>query len=259
VKQLLVFSDLDGTLLDHHTYSYEESLEGISFLKQKNIPLILVSSKTYPEMKKIQVKLGLSTPFVFENGGGVAWSNPFRLELASFKVPEIQKKINFLKDLLQFPFKTILELETDELINLTGLTLEQLELARQRETSIPFIITSSDFVIDLDQVNYKLSSEGLQITKGGRFYHLTSKGIDKGTAVKKIIEFYQKKNPKEKVYSLAFGDAPNDLAMFKVVDQAYLVKNPNHHFKVDLKNLKKTEKIGPKGFTQAIKDIWASE
>ncbi|HPR49405.1 MAG TPA: HAD hydrolase family protein, partial [Spirochaetota bacterium] len=70
---LIVLSDLDGTLLDHDTYSYDESLPGISMLREKRVPLVLVSSKTYDEMVLLHQELELEWPFVFENGGGIAY------------------------------------------------------------------------------------------------------------------------------------------------------------------------------------------
>ena len=41
-----IFSDLDGTLLDHDTYGYEPARPALALLGRKNIPLILCSSKT---------------------------------------------------------------------------------------------------------------------------------------------------------------------------------------------------------------------
>ena len=51
IKQnFIIFSDLDGTLLDHHTYSFENAQPALDLVKKNNIPLILVSSKTRMEM-----------------------------------------------------------------------------------------------------------------------------------------------------------------------------------------------------------------
>ncbi len=46
MKKLIIFTDLDGTLLDLHTYSFEKSLPGLGLLRQKNVPLVFCSSKT---------------------------------------------------------------------------------------------------------------------------------------------------------------------------------------------------------------------
>ena len=67
---LLVFSDLDGTLLDHQSYSFQGAEKALQRLLHHSIPLILTSSKTRAELETLREKLGLHTPFIAENGGG---------------------------------------------------------------------------------------------------------------------------------------------------------------------------------------------
>ena len=43
---LLVFTDLDGTLLDHHSYSHAAALPGLERLRGLEVPVIPVTSKT---------------------------------------------------------------------------------------------------------------------------------------------------------------------------------------------------------------------
>ena len=66
-----VFSDLDGTLLDHDTYGYEPARPALDLISSKKIPLILCSSKTRAEMTGIRQQLKLEDPFIVENGGAV--------------------------------------------------------------------------------------------------------------------------------------------------------------------------------------------
>jgi HAD superfamily hydrolase (TIGR01484 family) len=61
-SSLLVFTDLDGTLLDHHTYSFEPALPALNSLKEKNIPLIICTSKTRAE---IPLSLKMAAPSSF--------------------------------------------------------------------------------------------------------------------------------------------------------------------------------------------------
>ncbi|HHU7986588.1 TPA: HAD-IIB family hydrolase, partial [Escherichia coli] len=49
-QPLLVFSDLDGTLLDSHSYDWQPAAPWLSRLHEANIPVILCSSKTSAEM-----------------------------------------------------------------------------------------------------------------------------------------------------------------------------------------------------------------
>ena len=68
---LLVFTDLDGTLLDHHSYSFKGAEEALQRVLHHSIPLILTSSKTRAELQILQEKLGLHQPFIAENGGAI--------------------------------------------------------------------------------------------------------------------------------------------------------------------------------------------
>ena len=45
-QPLLVFSDLDGTLLDSHSYDWQPAAPWLSRLREANVPVILCSSKT---------------------------------------------------------------------------------------------------------------------------------------------------------------------------------------------------------------------
>lgn len=55
-QPLLVFSDLDGTLLDSHSYDWQPAAPWLSRLREANVPVILCSSKTSAEMLYLQKK-----------------------------------------------------------------------------------------------------------------------------------------------------------------------------------------------------------
>ena len=68
---VLIFTDLDGTLLDHDTYSWDEAIPALNLCRRLDYPLIMVSSKTRAELDVLRQEIGLSSPFVSENGGGI--------------------------------------------------------------------------------------------------------------------------------------------------------------------------------------------
>ena len=70
--KIVVFSDLDATLLDAETYSWRSAEEAIDALKKREAAIILVTSKTLSEVVLLHEELGLEDPFIFENGGGIA-------------------------------------------------------------------------------------------------------------------------------------------------------------------------------------------
>ena len=68
---LIIFSDLDGTLLDHDDYRWQAASPALDRLKAAQIPLVLNSSKTMPEIRALREDLGNSDPFIVENGAAV--------------------------------------------------------------------------------------------------------------------------------------------------------------------------------------------
>jgi predicted mannosyl-3-phosphoglycerate phosphatase (HAD superfamily) len=60
--KVVIFTDLDGALLDRETYSFEPALPALRFIKEKKIPLIFVSSKTRAEIEGYRKKLKNTIP-----------------------------------------------------------------------------------------------------------------------------------------------------------------------------------------------------
>ncbi|MEM9278462.1 MAG: HAD-IIB family hydrolase, partial [Pseudomonadota bacterium] len=70
-NQLIFFTDLDGTLLDHETYSHEPAREALDAIRNNDIPLILASSKTAAEIEPLRNELGFDhCEAIVENGAG---------------------------------------------------------------------------------------------------------------------------------------------------------------------------------------------
>src|SRR6478736_2987735 len=72
MPNLIVYTDLDCSLLDGTTYSYEAAIPALTALREQGIPLVLVSSKTRAEMEPLRQRLDLRDPFTVENGGAVS-------------------------------------------------------------------------------------------------------------------------------------------------------------------------------------------
>lgn len=68
---MFVITDLDGTLLDHETYSWAEASEAKEMLASRHIPLVMCSSKTVSEIQTFRASLEINYPFIVENGGAV--------------------------------------------------------------------------------------------------------------------------------------------------------------------------------------------
>jgi mannosyl-3-phosphoglycerate phosphatase len=254
----LFFSDLDGTLLDHNTYSYEPSREALAMLCEHEFPLILVSSKTFNEMKILHDEMELTAPFIFENGGGIYWPDHCgRIEYCGKNVSALREERKILEAVLGEPVRFITDIDADEIVMITGLSRERALLSQRRMTSLPFILSSGNkFGIDeLDRINEQLSGRGFYITKGGRFYHFLSLQSSKGSAIRKVIDFYRRES-NSSITTVGIGDSENDIAMFNVVDIPVLVKKHDGTLiKTGIKHIRETSCIGPEGFNEAVKGI----
>ena len=259
----IVFSDLDGTILDFTTYSYDDSLEGVDILKSNRVPLVLVSNKTFPEMKEIHMELDLHHPFIFENGGGIAYpenntaGDTYQIEYLGERVDVLKEKFNILKNVAGVPVKSIYDMDINEIAGVTGLSLSRVGLLIKRATSIPFLPSSSTDKIDMNKTNSVLEKHGVLITRGGRFYHLVSSGVDKGSAVRKVSEYIKRTSGADKILTVGIGDSESDLSMLKAVDIPFLIRKPDGStIHADFEVIV-TRHIGPGGFTEAVKSIFA--
>ncbi|NIM59237.1 MAG: HAD-IIB family hydrolase [Candidatus Aminicenantes bacterium] len=263
---LLVFTDLDGTLLDHKTYSFKGALPAIKFLKEKNIPLIFCSSKTRAELELIKLQLDNAHPFIPENGGAIFVPKAYFSEKFNFTKEDssyliIELGIPYAK--LREAFKhigTIIpgihkgfgDFSLEEVADLCGFSSDQAELAKMREYDEPFILKDEASETDVQEIAGRLN---LRITRGGRFYHLTGQN-DKGKAVSILKKIYEdmSRNKSESLKTIALGDSFNDKSMLEVVDYPILIQKPDRSYdpSVRLDNLILASGNGPSGWCAAL-------
>ncbi len=229
--QILIFTDLDGTLLDNQTYDFSSAIPAMEIIHSRKIPLILVSSKTRAEIEFFKELLTLESPFIAENGGGIYFPPSFSLpqdyphkKVDHFKalfmgkpIKEVLEKSKKLRP--DFHFRGFSEMPAQEIASLTGLTLEHALLASKREFDEPIIL--QDPLDDRRIFCEKAAQHGLDCVYGGRFIHLFLGG-NKGRAVEKVLEIYRQLYGS--IYSIALGDSPNDISMLKTVDKAVLMQ-----------------------------------
>ncbi len=259
---LLVFTDLDGTLLDHETYLFEEALPALKTLEEKNIPLIFCTSKTRAEIEMVRSQLQNNHPFISENGGAVFipkgyFSHKFNFtrEDLDYHIVELgtpyshlRNAIKKMRALTQKKVKGFGDLNFQEVAHLCGLSLDQAKLAKKREYDEPFILEDEAFKEKIQEIALH---SNLKITRGGRFHHLTGQN-DKGKAVLMLKNIYREKS--EKLKTIAVGDSSNDLPMLKAVDYPVLVKKHDGSYdpSIKLDNIILASGAGPSGWSDAL-------
>lgn len=265
VSPVLIFTDLDGTLLDHHTYSFEPALPALKALKEKNIPLIICTSKTRAEIEKWRLELDNDHPFISENGGAIFipedyFSHKFcyEKEKGNYLVIELGKPysklreiLNRIRNSLHLGLKGFGDLSFEEVARLCGFSPEEARLAKKREYDEPFLL---DEVSAIQNVREMAGLSNLQITRGGRFFHLMGEN-DKGEALRLLADIYRKET--EPIETIALGDSLNDLPMLRAADHPVLVQKLDGSYDPDVKlsNLRLAPGIGPAGWCKSVLEL----
>lgn len=253
---ILVFTDLDGTLLDHETYSYAAAKEALAVLKARSIPLILASSKTEAEMRPLSHGLGLNAPMIVENGAGICGLNDTALGKPCYG--ELRQIIEKLPSDLRNSYEGFGDWSAEEIAKQTGLPLDAARLAAQRQFSEPGHWSGSDEAFA--RFTAILNENGFQAVRGGRFTTLMPK-TSKAEAMKKLIgHFSQIAN--ETITAIALGDAPNDVAMLEAADRGVIIANPAHAALPALKGetegrIIRSSQVGPEGWNMSVLELIA--
>lgn len=226
---LVVFTDLDGTLLDHKTYDFSPARLAIEALKTRGIPLVLASSKTRAEIAPLQDALGIRHPAIIENGGGAFIPEGYFPDMRSDQeIPGaaprdgILEAIAALPAALREPFHCFSDWSVEEVARETGLDRESAARARQREWSEPGLWTGD--AAGLEDFGAALEARGLLLQRGGRLLHVMGR-TDKALVMARLLTLYETAWGQQPV-SAALGDAPNDAAMLDAADYGFIIPNP---------------------------------
>ncbi len=279
--QIIVFTDLDGTMIDRDTYSFEVATPLIKELKKKGIPLVFCTAKTKTENEYYQKKLKVSGPLIVENGGAIFipkkyFSSPvsrhspakagpvaghhgkvvrqdkdyYIIELGA-KYKDLRKALKEIKKETGFDIIGFGDMTNKEVAKDTGLTLKMAERAKQKQYNESFNFNEP---AESEKILFKkIKQKGFNSTHGGRYYNIFGKNTDKGKAVKALLKIFKKEFGR--ITTIGLGDSLNDLPMLEVVDIPILVQKPNKKWesKIKVKNLIKINAIGPHGWVKAIK------
>lgn len=278
-KKILVFTDLDGTLLDHYTYQTDDATDMIMRLKQNNIAIIPNSSKTLPEIQLIRQQLNLNSPFIIENGAAIYIPvNYFPTQPADTQLengfwvksfcPNKDHWLALLKnnaDSFKEAFQGFSGMTVEQLAELTGLSLENAALSKQRQYGEPLNWLGSEE--QQEKFTHLMAKLGANVLQGGRFLHISGH-CDKGQAQAWLTEQYKHNQMSidldslpNQIVTIALGDGKNDIAMLEQATIAVQVRSPVH----DFPELKRKEHVfqsslyGPAGWAECLNEILSSK
>jgi mannosyl-3-phosphoglycerate phosphatase family protein len=270
-----IFTDLDGTLLDHFDYNFKAATKDLQQLERRDIPVIFTTSKTFKELLEIRIKLNNRHPMIIENGAAIVIPEMyFPLKLMqllpngvqshrqhngfislSFSKPRShwQAILKNLKPKFRECWQSFEELGCEGIVQATGLSVHDAHLANQRDFSEPLLWQGNEQQ-QQDLINV-LNEMGADVEQGGRFLHI-SNGANKANAMKVLMKIYAMQTT-DVITCYALGDSQNDLAMLHAADKGALVRSPvNQLSQITSKtSIYHTQHTGPEGWSEAI-EYW---
>jgi mannosyl-3-phosphoglycerate phosphatase len=265
----IVLTDLDGTLLDAHTYDWSPARDALASLAAADVPLMLCTSKTRAEIEILRRELDNHHPFSVENGGAVYLPFGYFATTPS----EVRRRDGY--DVLELgtPYPALVtglkaaahaarvtvrgwhEMDLDEVAERCGLPVDAARRAMQREFDEPFVLVDERPEV-VARLALAVTTLGYRLTRGDRFFHITGPH-DKAAAAHRVVALYRRAMGGVRV--VAVGDAPNDAGMLALADVAVVISSPHA---AALKALVPTACItrqpGPAGWNEAILDIVSS-
>lgn len=264
---IAIFTDLDGSLLDHDTYSFENARPALERIRARRIPLVFTSSKTRPEIERLQAAMGIREPFIVENGAAVFFPDgyrhwpvddgtrepPYTVIRLGATYAEIRRWIRSLRP--GFNIRGFGDLSVEAIGRFSGLLPAQAGLAKQREFTEPFLVDDDGMISDLQDL---AEAAGFTITRGGRFHHLIGLGQDKGVAVRRAASVIRR-NMSQPLCTIGLGDSANDAAMLQSVDVPILIPHPDGSYEdLDVAGLWKSRHPGSRGWNEMVLEMLGS-
>ncbi len=256
-----MFTDLDGCLLDHDTYAFEQALPVLSRLKALAIPVIFTSSKTAAELHELQKQIGVFDPFISENGGAVWLPNDWLGVAAAGELVTFTANRTSALEILhqyadQFQFRSFSDLGVEGVREHTGLDAASARRALDRQCTQPLLW--QDTPEALERLRELLVPHDLTLTAGGRFVH-AAPPVCKADGMRFICE-RMRAHQHDPGTTIAIGDSPIDLQMLECADLAIVQPQPDGRFAIRPTNPRCIEAVqsGPDGWASAVSSALAS-
>ena len=252
---VVIFTDLDGSLLHRDTFQFDTIKDYIKNLVNQGVIIIPNSSKTEKEIEKFNEELGINLPYISENGSSIHGLNlitsnfPDKLVLSREKEELIKIFENKVPEKLKKKCFQISKMSKQEQENILGQKDKKLKDALNRKYTIPFLFKGNKS--EKNKLLKILTSNSLTLQEGGRILNVCD-NINKVKSMNRIIKILKK--TEDKIKTIAVGDNYNDLDMLKSCDIPCLVFNDQFiQDQINIDNLIFSNKPSPEGWADVIK------
>ena len=202
--RLVVFSDIDGVLLESRGSAFAEAARALKRLGGEVPPLVLRSSRTRAEIEAIQQQLGISHPFVCESGaaafvpaGYFGFDVPNARDLAGYLAiefgrpyAEVVQTLHRTAERLAIEIVGFSDMSVEEVARDCHLPLLQARLAKLREYSERFRILDPSETTH-HRLFRALKAAGLRCVTGEQYDHVGAP-VDNSIGVNVLCGLYQR-------------------------------------------------------------------
>lgn len=261
----VVFSDIDGTLINFTTYGYEVTAVSVRRLLATGIPLVLCSSKTRSEQAALRQALRIPDPFIVENGSAIVvprgyFTTPFEFQrqvddelVIELGVPAaaIRTALTQIRAALGMSFLGYADMTVAQVSAATGLDAAAAARACDREYSETIVSPLTPPA--LARLQEALAERGLTIVSGGKFHTVMGAQSNKGTAVTHLTDLFRRElGP---VTTIGLGDSANDRPLLAAVERPFLVQKPGGTWQPMDLDVQRVQGVGPRGWRNVIDNL----
>lgn len=258
-QDLLVVTDLSGTLLDRHTNSSAAAQPALQRLAQLGVPVVFNSSKTAADILALRSRLDNEYPFISENGADLYV--PQAPHADEFTVRRFGMTRNHILHQLaevgadhDFSYLAFSTLTPEQQLQLSGLGRNILQLLMQR------LYTESllwrDSAAALQAFMHSLRERGLRVQvsrqlRRGRLLHVKAP-VDKATPLPALREWFREMRGMEPRV-LALGAGTHDVPLLEAADLAVQIPAPGRpHDALRNPCVLRSKAEGPAGWNHSV-------
>jgi mannosyl-3-phosphoglycerate phosphatase len=247
--RVVVFTSVDGTLLDALTFAAGPSRATVQRLQAAGVPIVPVSIMTLDELAPIAAELGLQDAMVIEAGGALArWvDGAWAVEACGPPAETLLDVVLDIEDRTGARLLVYSALPEVEAARVSGRSGAMLDASQVRRFSEPFLIETGE----LDAVARAAAEIGFSVRRGRRFLHLCRE-CDEGEAFRRI------RDELGADVAVAVGGASVDAEFLALADVAIIVPGPDGQADAELLAKLPDARVapapGPDGWAAAVEE-----
>jgi mannosyl-3-phosphoglycerate phosphatase family protein len=239
----VLFTDLDGTLLDLETYQAGPAADALRRVTAAGVAVYFCSSKTHAEQVAIADSLSLDVGMIVENGAAV-YADGYEVAVFGAPYEMVREGLQAAAIATGATVHGYGDMDIGEVMDRTGLDHGAAQRACARSYTESFVLENGDPQLLAAALGHK----NLRLVRGARFWTVQG-DHDKGTAVGHVLD-------RTGAVSFAIGDHDNDVEMLRAVDRPMVVQRPAGNWsELPVPGLQCLSGIGPQGWLEGAESV----